>query len=141
MSTDQTSLESVMNENNVRHAALRGAYVDLLETRSRAEMMLEDGGTNVVEIRLKTESAHVRQRVWYIILALTVLLFSKFALQSRKSATNLFSTAILAAIVVLVVTGTASISTATPSWASGILVLIIALIVALYIAHHVIHRI
>jgi len=131
---------SVMNENNVRHAALRDAYVDLLDTRSRAEIMLEDGGANVVEARLKTESAHVRQRIWYIVLALTVLLFSKFAIQSRKSATNLFNTAILTAIVVLVVTGTASISTATPSWASGLLVLIMALIVVLYIAHHIIHR-
>ena len=134
--SDNMELQQTMYETNVRHRELRSAYVSLLEQRAIANDMLEDGSVDVDGTQLRVESEHARQTTWYVILFLTMLLFSKFALQSASSATDIFSTAILAVVVVLFVTLTGL--TSTP-YSGGIflMALIISLIVAIYSAHHV----
>jgi hypothetical protein len=140
MSTDQSELNSVMRENDVRHVQLRGAYSDLKQRRAKAEALMADGSVNVAETSIQTESAHTRQRIWYIIAGLTLLLFSKFAFQSGKSATNLTSTMSLMVIVVLFTAVTASGTVYSSPWISMLLPVIVSLIVMLYIGHHIVHR-
>ena len=141
MSTDQSELKSVMRENDERHIQLRGAYSDLMQRRAKAETLMSDGSINVVETSIQTESAHTRQRIWYIIAGLTLLLFSKFAFQSGKSATNLTSTMSLMVIVVLFTAVTASGTVYSSPWISMLLPVIVSLIVILYIGHHIVHRV
>jgi hypothetical protein len=140
MSTDPSELNAVMRENDVRHAQLWGAYSDLTRRRAKAEALMADGSVNIANTRIQTESAHMRQRIWYLITGLTLLLFSKFAFQSGKSATNLTSTVVLTAIVVLFTAVTASGAAFSSSWISMLLPVIVSLIVVLYIGHHVSHR-
>jgi len=140
MSMDQSELKSVMRENDERHVQLRGAYSDLMQRRDNAEALMADGSVNVVKNSIQTESAHTRQRIWYIIAGLTLLLFSKFVFQSGKSATNLTSTMSLMVIVVLFTTVTASGTVYSSSWISMLLPVIVSLIVILYIGHHIVHR-
>ena len=140
MSTDQSELKSVMRENDERHIQLRGAYSDLMQRRAKAETLMSDGSINVVETSIQTESSHTRQRIWYIIAGLTLLLFSKFAFQSGKSATNLTSTMSLMVIVVLFTAVTASGTVYSSPWISMLLPVIVSLIVMLYIGHHIVHR-
>jgi hypothetical protein len=141
MSTDQSELKSVMRENDERHIQLRGAYSDLMQRRDNAEALMSDGSINVVETSIQTESAYTRQRIWYIIAGLTLLLFSKFAFQSGKSATNLTSTMSLMVIVVLFTAVTASGTVYSSPWISMLLPVIVSLIVILYIGHHIVHRV
>ena len=141
MSTDQSELKSVMRENDERHIQLRGAYSDLMQRRAKAETLMSDGSINVVETSIQTESSHTRQRIWYIIAGLTLLLFSKFAFQSGKSATNLTSTMSLMVIVVLFTAVTASGTVYSSPWISMLLPVIVSLIVILYIGHHIVHRV
>lgn len=140
MTTEQSDMISVMRENDVRHVQLRGAYSDLTQRRAKAEALMADSNVNVVETRIQTESAHTRQRIWYIIAGLTLLLFSKFAFQSGKSATSLTSTMSLMVIVVLFTAVTASGTVYSSPWISVLLPVIVSLIVMLYIGHHIIHR-
>jgi cell division protein FtsW (lipid II flippase) len=140
MSTDQSELKSVMRENDERHVQLRGAYSDLMQRRDNAEALMADGSVNVVKNSIQTESAHTRQRIWYIIAGLTLLLFSKFAFQSGKSATNLTSTMSLMVIVVLFTAVTASGTVYSSPWISILLPVIVSLIVILYISHYIVHR-
>ncbi len=137
---DQSELNSVMRENEVRHVQLRGAYSDLMQKRAKSEALMSDGSINVVETSIQTESAHTRQWIWYIIAGLTLLLFSKFAFQSGKSATNLISTISLMAIIVLFTAVTASGTVYSSPWISMLLPVIVSLIVILYIGHHIVHR-
>ena len=137
---DQSELKSVMRENDMRHVQLRGAYSDLMQMRTKAETLMADGSINVVKNNIQTESAHTRQRIWYIIAGLTLLLFSKFAFQSGKSATNLTSTMSLMIIVVLFTAVTASGTVYSSPWTSMLLPVIVSLIVILYIGHHIVHR-
>jgi hypothetical protein len=131
---------AAMRENDVRHVQLRRADNELTQRRAKAEMLMENGSVNVVEASIQTESAHMRQRIWYIIAVLTLLLFSKFAFQSGKSATNLTSTMSLMMIVVLFTAVTASGTVYSSPWISMLLPVIVSLIVMLYIGHHIVHR-
>ena len=136
MSDNNMELRQTMQKTNARHRELRGAYVSLLEQRAIAEEMLEDGSVDVNGTRLRVESEHARQTNWYVILFLTMLLFSKFALQSASGATDIFSTALLAVVVVLFVTLTGL--TSTPySGAAFLMAVIMSLVVAVYSAHYV----
>ena len=137
---DQSEMNAIMRENDMRHVQLWRAYSDLTQRRAKAETLMADGSINVSETSMQTESAHTRQRIWYIITGLTLLLFSKFAFQSGKSATNLTSTVTLMVIVVLFTAVTASGTVYSSPWISMLLPVIVSLIVILYIGHHLVHR-
>ena len=137
---EPSELNSVMRENDMRHTQLQRAYSDLRHRRAKAETLTVNGSVIVAETSIQTESAHTRQRIWYIIAGLTLLLFSKFAFQSAKSATNLTSTMSLMVIVVLFTAVTASGTVYSSLWISMLLPVIVSLIVILYIGHHLVHR-
>ena len=137
---DPSEMNAIMRENDMRHAQLRIAYSDLTQRRAKAETLMADGSINVSETSMHTGSAHTRQRIWYIIAGLTLLLFSKFAFQSGKSATSLTSTVTLMVIVVLFTAVTASGTVYSSPWISMLLPVIVSLIVILYIGHHLVHR-
>lgn len=138
MDREQLELNTVMRENDIRHVQLRGAYSELIQQRTKAEELMSDGSMNVAVSRTHTESVHIRQQIWYIITVLMLVLFSRFALQYGKNATNLTSTIILTTIVVLF--STVSGSAHSYTWTSMILPTLISLIVVLYIGLYIIHR-
>ena len=141
MSTDQSELKAVMRENDVRYTELRGAYSDLTQRRAKADRLMANDSVNVANTSIQTESAYIRQRIWYLIAGLTLLLFSKFAFQSGKSATSLTSTMSLMVIVVLFTAVTASGTVYSSQWISVLLPVVVSLIVILYIGHHIVHRV
>jgi hypothetical protein len=140
MHIDQSELHETMRENDIRYAQLRGAYSDLMFQRSKSEELMSDGSMNVSASSLYTETAHFRQRLWYIIAVLTLVLFSRFAIQSNKSATNLTNTIVLITIIILFSTMNASVSVFSYTWISMLLSMVISLIVILYIGFYIIHR-
>lgn len=141
MHTEQSELITVMRENNIRHQELHGKYRDLRQRRSKAEALMSDGSINVAVSRMQTESNHTRQMIWYILTFLTLILFSKFAVQGGKSATNLSSTVILTMIVILfsIVTATHG-GIYTYSGIPTLMSMIISLVVILYVGLYLIHR-
>jgi hypothetical protein len=140
MDREQSELNTVIRENELRHVQLRGAYSDLIQRRAKAESLMSDGSMNVAVSRTHTESAHIRQQIWYIIAVLTLVLFSRFALQYGKNATNPTSTIILTTIVVLFSTVNANGNAYSYTWTSMLLPMLISLIVILYIGLYIIHR-
>ena len=140
MHTEQSELITVMRENNIRHQELHGKYRDLRQRRSKAEALMSDGSINVAVSRMQTESNHTRQIIWYIVTFLTLILFSKFAVQSGKSATNLSGTIILTMIVILFSIVTASGSGYNYSGIPTLMSMIISLVVILYVGLYLIHR-
>ena len=138
---NQSELNGVMRENDVRHAQLWGAYNDLTQRRAKAVEIISTDTTNIEVSSMRVESAHMRQWVWYIITGLTLLLFSRFAFQSSKSSTSLFNTIVLTAIVVLFITVSSSRVTMFSSlWIPMLLPVIISIVVILYISHYIVHR-
>lgn len=140
MVVDQSELHDTMRENDIRHDQLRGAYSDLMYQRTKAEELMSDGRMNVSASRLYTETAHLRQRLWYVITILTLVLFSRFTVQPNKSVTNVTNTIILITIIILFSTMNASGSVFSYTWISMLLSMIISLIVIMYIGLYMIHR-
>ena len=138
MNTEGEQLKNVMNKNAELHDQLWIAHSELNETRTTEANMLSSGEENVSITSLKTESAHMRQRMWYVILALTLFLFSKFILQSGKYATSPSSSVALTLIVVLLIIVTASSMKSIFSFGSILLPLLISSIVVLYISRYIV---
>ena len=138
MHTEQAEL-NIMQENDMRHQQLLWKYNELRQRRETAEKLISDGSDNVAISTLQTESNHTRQRVWYIITVLTLVLFSKFALQSSKYVTSLSNTMLITTIIILFATVTATGPGYNSYGVSTLISVLISLIVILYISLYIIH--
>ena len=140
MTTTQEELQEVMNQNDILNNKLWDAHSELRSVRIEESEMLTADNTNVSVTSLQTHSSRIRQTIWYVILALTLFLFSKFLFQSGKYATSVTSSIALTIIVILFITVTASKAKVLYSTTSMWLPLIISLIVILYIIRYIISR-
>jgi len=140
MHTEQIELTMAMRENNILHEELLDKYSELRQRREDAEQNMSDGSINVAVSRMQTESNHTRQRIWYIITVLTLVLFSKFAFQPIKSVTSVTNTILITTIIVLFSTVSIGRSNYRYSGVSTLISALISLIVILYISLYIIHR-
>jgi len=140
MDTEQSELTTAMRENNILHQELWGKYSELRQRREDAEELMSDGSINVEVSRMQTETNHTRQRIWYIITILTLILFSKFAFQPIKSVTSVTNTILITTIIVLFSTVSIGGSEYKYYGVSTLLSVLISLIVILYISLYIIHR-
>ena len=140
MHTKQSELTIAMRKNDIRHQELWGKYSELRQRRETVEKNMSDGSINVAVSRMQTETDHTRTRIWYLITLLTLILFSKFALQPIKSATSLSNTILITTIVVLFSTISNIETGYSYSGVSMLVTIIISLIVLLYISIYIIHR-
>ena len=140
MQTKQSELTIAMRKNDIRHQELWGKYSELRQRRETVEKNMSDGSINVAVSRMQTETDHTRTRIWYLITLLTLILFSKFALQPIKSATSLSNTILITTIVVLFSTISNIETGYSYSGVSMLVTIIISLIVLLYISIYIIHR-
>lgn len=140
MHTKQSELTIAMRKNDIRHQELWGKYSELRQRRETVEKNMSDGSINVAVSRMQTETDHTRTRIWYLITLLTLILFSKFALQPIKSATSLSNTILITTIVVLFSTISNIETGYSYSGVSMLVTIIISLIVLLYISLYIIHR-
>jgi hypothetical protein len=140
MTTTQEELQEVMNQNDILNNKLWDAHSELRSMRIEESEMLTSDNRNISVTTLETDSSRIRQTIWYVILALTLFLFSKFLFQSGKYATSVSSSIALTIIVILFITVTASKAKVVYSTTSMWLPLIISLIVILYSIRYIISR-
>lgn len=140
MGTEEPELIAAMRENELQHQELLWKYNELTQTRDIAAEIITDENNNVTVSRMQTETNHIRQRVWYIITALTLILFSKFAFQPINSVTSPTNTILLTTIIVLFLTVSVTGSGYKSSTATMLISVLISLIVILYISLYIIHR-